>query len=80
VSSEALAEEDTLRRVVPKTQEGPRLLSRGAPQVRFQASFVSRFALHVSRDPLHEEWDFAMNSHESCGLVDPVGWPACLSP
>ena len=31
VSSEALAKEDTLRRVPPKTQEGPRLLSRGAP-------------------------------------------------
>ena len=33
VSSEALAKEDTLRRVPPKTQEGPRLLSRGAPLV-----------------------------------------------
>ncbi len=31
VSSEALAKEDTLRRVPPKTQKGPRLLSRGAP-------------------------------------------------
>ncbi len=32
VSSEALAKEDTLRRVPPKTQQGPRLSSRGAPQ------------------------------------------------
>ena len=31
VSSEALAKEDTLRRVPPKTQQGPRLSSRGAP-------------------------------------------------
>ena len=31
VSSEALAKEDTLRRIPPKTQQGPRLLSRGAP-------------------------------------------------
>ncbi len=30
VSSEALAKEDTLRRVLPKTQKGPRLVSRGA--------------------------------------------------
>ena len=34
VSSEALAKEDTLRRVPPKTQKGPRLLSRGAPLSR----------------------------------------------
>ena len=34
VSFEALAKEDTLRRASPKSQEGPRLQSRGAPPHR----------------------------------------------
>ena len=42
MSSEALAKEDTLRRVPPKTQKGPRLLSRGAPPGVSLSDFLGR--------------------------------------
>ena len=44
-------------------------IQRLPSQVTFQASCVSRFALHASRDPLHEESDLATIRHESSGLA-----------
>ena len=69
VSSEALAKEDTLRRVPPKTQKGPRLLSRGAPHIIGAIKTVLSLDLSPSLR-VEPEWGRRLDGARDTALAD----------